>query len=345
MISISGLAFLSGNAILFFNLLDLLQSLSYITYMQYSFPPHLIQYLNTFTKVSLKPILDYFRIDEILSYLNGGSLPFQSKKSNQNQSNPLNQFYLLNAKSCYFSIFASLITQLISRLLTSQKIEKLHNILFQKFQKSLRYLRIDKLFSQKLQKFCCKFKNEYFSFGIFKVYFAILHQLLFSTLLQFPDYSFNSPLKAFNSINAIIGLVIIVYISLQLLSITSANKKDRQKWLYFYQDSKSEFWAANYRSFQIYRIMFYIVTIVVALDYPQVQSILLSMFSIFYLSYLLKYKPLQSMYEYAKLISREFFFIIITGSFLIYSFEFDQNQLLLYGWIHIALFLSCQFLT
>ncbi|CAD8151634.1 unnamed protein product [Paramecium pentaurelia] len=51
MISISGLAFLTGNAIMFFNLIDLLQSLSYIRYMQYDFPPHLIQFLNTYSKI------------------------------------------------------------------------------------------------------------------------------------------------------------------------------------------------------------------------------------------------------------------------------------------------------
>ncbi|CAD8128680.1 unnamed protein product [Paramecium sonneborni] len=341
MISISGLSLLAGNTIMLFNLLDLLQSLSYIRFMQYSFPPHLIQFLDAFTKISLKPILDYFRIDEILSSLNGGSLPFQSKKSSNkysNQLNQLNQFYLLNAKSCYFSIIVSLITYIICNLITSHKFEILHKNLFQRYQNNYRYLLVDGFFTKNLQKFCNKFKQQYFSFGIFKVYIAILHQLLFSAFLQFPDYSFNSPLMVVNSINAIIGLMVIIYIGLQLLSITSSKIKDKNKWLYFYQDQKLQFWAANFRPFQIYRIMFYIFTIVVALNYPQVQSILLSMSSFFYLSYILKFKPIQSNYEYAKLMSREFFFILITGSFLIYSFEFDENQLLLYGWIHITLF-------
>ncbi|CAD8214695.1 unnamed protein product [Paramecium octaurelia] len=56
-----------------------IRSILAFAYMQYSFPPNLIYFLNTFTK-RLQTILDYFRIDEILGYLDGGSLPYQSKK-------------------------------------------------------------------------------------------------------------------------------------------------------------------------------------------------------------------------------------------------------------------------
>ncbi|CAD8095623.1 unnamed protein product [Paramecium sonneborni] len=339
MIAISGLTLLTGNTILFFNLLELLQSLSYIKFMQYLFPPNLVQFLNTYTKISLKPILDYFHIEDILKSLNGGSLPFYSKKKlDQNQTNPLNQFYLLNAQSCYFSIFCSLITFFICVLLTSQKVTYLLKRQFRKFQNNLIYLRCEAFIFRKVQNFCLKFKNEYYSFGIIKVYQAILHQFLFSVLLQFPEYHFNSPLMIFNSINAIIGLVIVSYIGLQLLSITSLKIKDQKKWKYFYQDSKAQFWAANYKSFQIYKTMFYIFIIVEAFEYPQIQSILLSMSSLFNLGYILKFRPLKSKYEYSKIISREFLFALITGSFLIYSFSFNQNQHLFFGWIHISFF-------
>ncbi|CAD8072797.1 unnamed protein product [Paramecium sonneborni] len=339
MAAISGLALLTGNAIMFFNLLDLLQQLSYIKFMQYSFPPHLIQFLNTYTKVSLKPIMDRFKIEELLISLNGGSLPFQSTgKSTDIKTNPLNQFYLFNVQGCYFSILCSLLTYFISKLLSSNKALSFQKCLFKKFQNKLTYLRCDQFFSKKVQKFCKKFKNEYFSFGIFKVYLTILHQFLFSVLLQYPDYSFDSPLMILNSVNAIIGLMLISYISLQLLSITSSNIKDKQKWKYFYQDSVPQFWAVNYKSFQIYKIMIYIFVIVKAINYPEVQSIILSMSSIFYLGYLLKFKPIQSKYEYIKLIFREILFALTTGSFLIYSFDIQQNYQLLLGWIHICFF-------
>ncbi|CAD8093432.1 unnamed protein product [Paramecium sonneborni] len=339
MIGISGLSLLTGNAIMFFNLLDLLQSLSYIKYMQYSFPPHLMQFLNTYTKVSLQPILERFQIEELFRSLNGGSLPFKStSQSTQIQANPLNQFYLLNAQGCYFSILCSLAAYFISILLSSKKVLLFQRILYDKFKSNYTYLRFNTFYYTTIQKFCMKFRNEYFSFGIFKVYLAILHQLFFSVLLQFPDYSFNSPLMILNSVNAIIGLILISYFSLQLLSITQSKIKDKKKWKYFYQDSLPHFWAVNYKSFQIYKIMIYIFLIVEAINYPEIQSILLSMSSVFYLGYLFKFKPLQSQYEYIKLILREILFALITGSFLIYSFDIEQNYLILIGWIHICCF-------
>ncbi|CAD8058063.1 unnamed protein product [Paramecium primaurelia] len=70
-VSISAFLFLTGNYIVFFNLLDLLQSISYIRYMQYKFPPHLSQFLETYTKISLQPILDKLRVDELIIKLNG----------------------------------------------------------------------------------------------------------------------------------------------------------------------------------------------------------------------------------------------------------------------------------
>ncbi|CAD8126116.1 unnamed protein product [Paramecium sonneborni] len=115
MIGISGLSLQTGNAIMLFNLLDLLQSLSYIKSMQYSFPPHFLQFLNTYTKVSLQPILELFQIEELFRSLNGKSLTFKSiSQSIQIQANPLNQFYLLDAQDRYFSILCSLTAYFIS---------------------------------------------------------------------------------------------------------------------------------------------------------------------------------------------------------------------------------------
>ncbi|CAD8134923.1 unnamed protein product [Paramecium pentaurelia] len=101
MASVSGLALLTGNAIMFFNLLDLLQSLSYIKYMQYQFPPHVTEFLNTYTKVSLQPIMNYFQVDQLLAKLNGGTLPYQISNKSQKKTpvNSLNQIYLINAKN------------------------------------------------------------------------------------------------------------------------------------------------------------------------------------------------------------------------------------------------------
>ncbi|CAD8192930.1 unnamed protein product [Paramecium pentaurelia] len=123
--SIAGILLLTGNYIVFFNLLDLLQSLSYIKYMQYKFPPHLSQFLETYTKISLQPILDIFKVNEIIAKLNGGTLPSQGQKSKQPQyTNAMNQFYLINAKGCFFSYLASLLTYFMCCLISSIQVSQ-----------------------------------------------------------------------------------------------------------------------------------------------------------------------------------------------------------------------------
>ncbi|CAD8155329.1 unnamed protein product [Paramecium pentaurelia] len=334
MISISGLVLLTGNTIMFLNLLDLLQSLSYLRYMQYQFPQHLKQFLDTYTKISLQPILDFLQIDLILQKLNGGTLPFK-KKEVQIQ---LNTYFLMNSKSCYFSILLSLFSYCVFCLITSSKMLYWLQCLEQRFWENSKYLRFQSFIQQKIIRKCLRLKIKYLSFGIFQMYYSILHQLIFSALLQFPNYTFDSAFNIFNSINAIIALLFILFSTIKLFSITTNNIKDVRKWKYFFNEKINGFWTKNYKSFQICRVIFYIFNIVAFIDYPELQSILLSMSSAIYLIYLIQNNPLRSQYDFIKLIFKETFLLIITGSFLIYSFNLSNELLLLCGWIHIALF-------
>ncbi|CAD8101520.1 unnamed protein product [Paramecium sonneborni] len=339
MASISSLALITGNTIIFFNLLDLLQSLSYLKFMLYQFPPHLRNFLNTYTKVSLQPIFDYIGVDSYLIKLQGMSTSNQVNQiRNQDPQNILNQNYIFNAKGCYFSVIASILTYIIYCILISQRVERLIIKLSNKYQNNLKMIQIIRLFQKKVQKKCLISKIEYLSVGVFRVYYAILHQFMFSVSLQFPNYKFDTSFEIFNSVNAICGLLFIVIANIQLLSITSSKIKNESKWKYFYQESKTHFWALQLKSFQIYRILFYILIIVKLIDYPEAQSILLSIQSFLFLTYLIKFKPQKCVFEMVKLICREFLLIIIIGSFLIYSFEFSQESLILIGWIHIGLF-------
>ncbi|CAD8214038.1 unnamed protein product [Paramecium pentaurelia] len=105
MISISALLFLIGNPEMFFNLLNLLQSFSYIQYVQYQFSPHLSQFLETYSKISLKLALDYLKADQFLAQLNSGIYPQSNNTTLQtNQINQISQIFLVDAKSCYITV-------------------------------------------------------------------------------------------------------------------------------------------------------------------------------------------------------------------------------------------------
>ncbi|CAD8131349.1 unnamed protein product [Paramecium sonneborni] len=141
-----------------------------------------------------------------------------------------------------------------------------------------------------------------------------------------------------NIIIALASLLFLIKIFLRLLTITTSTIKDKQKWKYFFQDSKTQFWSGNFKPFQIYRTVYYITIIVELIQYPEAQSILLSMQSLFYLIYLIYFRPLISNFYLAKLLCREVVFLIITGSFLVQSQEFNEDKFLVYGWLHIGLF-------
>ncbi|CAD8106491.1 unnamed protein product [Paramecium sonneborni] len=341
MISISGLVVLTGNTILFFNLLELLQSLSYIRYMKCQFPPHLSQFLNTFTRISLSPIFDYFQVDQQLSRLNGGKLPFQSKQLNRNsEQDSLNCFFFINAKSCYFSILTSVATYILCCTISSQYIYRFFGNKLSKYFNHFKSLKIIRIFQKYIFVNCLKFKLLFFREVIFQTYFTIVHQLTFSALLQFPNYQFSSLFDIFNSVNAILALILIIQISFKSIAITSSLIKNKNKWRYFFNGIQGSFWGINFKSLQILRIQFYIAIIVWFMNYPEVQSILLSMLSFYSLIFIIKFKPLKSRYDFSKLIFKELFLMLITGSFLAYSIELDDDLFLLFGWIHIYSFVT-----
>ncbi|CAK61926.1 unnamed protein product (macronuclear) [Paramecium tetraurelia] len=339
MVSIAGLAMVTGNVLMLLNLLELLQSLSYIRYMQYQFPPNLREFLETYTKVSMQPILDYFQVDKLIAQLNGGFLPYKRKDSSKQSSNfELNQIYIMNAKSCYFSLLASSITYVIYSILASEYVNvKLFKI-YSKQMEKMNYLKYIKIFQSKIQQQCQKMKNNYFSQGIFQLYFTILHQLAFSAFLQFPDYTFETLFESLNSLNAMLGLLLIIFVSFKVLSITSSPIRNMSRWKYFYLGSRCQYWSLHYKSLQILKVKFYIFVIVICMNYPEIQSILLSMQSLCYLIYLFKFRPITSNFDLVKLMIRESFLMAIFCSFLLYSLDSTNDQQLLYGWMHIILF-------
>ncbi|CAD8129151.1 unnamed protein product [Paramecium sonneborni] len=285
-----------------------------------------------------QPILNYFQIDQLLNKLRGSNVNLVNSKLNQDPSTILNQLYIYNAKSCYFSVFASILSYFICCLLVSKLLQKFIFNLNKKYETNKKILKMIHQFQHKIQKKCLILKIEYFSLGIFKVYQAILHQFLFSAILQFPNYTFDSLFEIFNSINAIIGLLFIIIATFPLLSITSSKIKNQRKWKYFYFESNSQFWVLQFKPFQIFRTLFYILIIVKLINFPEAQSILLSTQSFLFMIYLIKFKPLKSVYELSKLICRELLLMIITGTFLCYSFEFSPENNIIIGWVHIGMF-------
>ncbi|CAD8208731.1 unnamed protein product [Paramecium pentaurelia] len=340
-IAISGFALLTGTPAMLFNLIDLLQQLSYIRFMQYKFPSHLRQFLESYTKISLKPIFDYFQFDQFLTNLNDGQLPLKPRKTiSSNQADPLNSFYIINAKSCYFSLFASFFSYLLCLTISKTSAIKYFNKIIK--NKGMKLKNLTKAFQlyHNLQVACIKFRNKYFYSGLFQVYYTIMHQFLFSAFLQFPYYNFTSSLEIFNSVNAILALGFILFIKFQQFKITTGTIKNINDWNFFFDGINKRFWCQIFKPIQMLKITSYIFAIVFLMDYPEAQSFILSAQSSFYVVYLIIFKPIDVGFEYIKLISREVLFISTICSFYVYSYELDDDLMLQLGWMHISLFTS-----
>ncbi|CAD8130493.1 unnamed protein product [Paramecium sonneborni] len=236
---------------------------------------------------SIRPVLRHFQIEELFKSLNDGSLLFKStRQSTQIQANPFNQFYLLNAQGYNFFILCSLTAYFISILLSSNKVLFFKNFIC-KIQKQL-YIAYNAFYFTKVQKLFMKFRNQYFSFGIFQINYFLLQ---FSTydIKQRECYYWTCVNNIFQFINAFHNII--------------QNKRQTKMeillstFITSFLDCKLQV-ILNIQNYDLY------ISNLEAINYPEIQQILLSMSSVFYLGYLLNLN-LQSINEFTKLILRE----------------------------------------
>lgn len=71
------LSLITGSMDIFWNLLDQLQLLSYIKYVNIDFPLNLDTFFELFKIVSVSPLLDLLGFNDFIRLLNGGEIPYQ----------------------------------------------------------------------------------------------------------------------------------------------------------------------------------------------------------------------------------------------------------------------------
>ncbi|CAD8117226.1 unnamed protein product [Paramecium primaurelia] len=153
MVIISSLALLS----------DLLQFASYMKYMQYQFPPHLIEFLNTQTKVSLQPVMNYFRQ---INYLQNQMVVLLQIKSLKNRIKNLRKCFkwVLFGQCQKLLFFCHCIINnlftLFSQCLKVFKISFLRFLIIKRIM--LNTLNLQIFQKKKFRKKCLTLKIEYF---------------------------------------------------------------------------------------------------------------------------------------------------------------------------------------
>ncbi|CAD8156887.1 unnamed protein product [Paramecium octaurelia] len=294
MVGVASLALVTGNAIVFFILLDLLQSE--------------IFFCNTYTMNSLQPILNYLKVDQLLKELNGKQLIARLRDHFQRaiQCKKL----LFYCPCLYFNLF--------TLLLQFKYFRKFYIKMAQKYPVITKVMKFILRFKKYVQK---KFKNQklIFSLGIFQDYQAILLQLTFSVLLQYPNYRLILYLK-FSTLSILYRFRVHFNIKLSIIFNYHNKYKNYKILRYFYSESKTEFLKGQFKSLQIFILYFQYYRI------NQLSSIIInptSMQSFFFLMYLIRIKPLKSLFEPTKLVGL-FYFIALNSVKNFYSNWLDS---------------------
>ncbi|CAD8084492.1 unnamed protein product [Paramecium primaurelia] len=341
-IASSTLSVLTGNFDLFFNMLALLQQLSYVRYLAVPYPSHLEQYLKIFKIISFQPLFDKLQIDYYFQKLNFGKTPFiQSNNPKKEDPEFNNAFFLVNAKSFYLTMFTSFVIYAISKI-----IRKLSCSIYKYLQqfKNFKKLKIIYMIFNNIKKFSEKTANYFIYSGMIKVFISTQYQLMYSAYSQCPEYHFNMEFEnifvTFNSFNALFAISIphlFLFYSIVVLQkqykITTKNR-----FSIFYENVKQTYWSRFFIPFSMVKVAVYMGIVCFLYNSPIIQVISLTILSNVYFYYLLVVQPCTQKLELIKLIIREITFLIIVSSLFPYTLAVDDKIISLLGWIHIGFF-------
>ncbi|CAD8134052.1 unnamed protein product [Paramecium pentaurelia] len=338
----SSLSVLMGNLDLFFNMLTLLQQLSYVRYLSVPFPSHLDQYLKVFKVVSFQPLYDQLKIDYLFQKLNFGKPPFIKSKNNQKQDTEfINSFFLINAKSFYLTMFLSIFFYLLARI-----INKLNQYIFSiilRVHKFKQLKVLNKIFKS-VRQFTLKSSNYFIYSGLIKVFISSEYQLMYSAYSQFPEYKFNFEMEnlfeTFNSFNALICMIIPhIFLFKSVIVLQKQYKSESgNKYSIFYENFKPDYWSRFFIPFSMIKVSIYMAIICFLYNSAIIQSISLIILCYFYCYYLIAIQPLCQKIEQLRLLIREITFLSIISSIFPYCLDFNDDVINILGWIHIGLF-------
>ncbi|CAD8098543.1 unnamed protein product [Paramecium sonneborni] len=338
----STLSVLTGNFDLFFNMLALLQQLSYVRYLAVPFPTHLQEYLKVFKIISFQPLYDKLQIDYYFSKLNFGKTPFiQSHHSNQEDPEFNNAFFLVNAKSFYITMFTS-----FTLYVTSKMIRSLSILIYTKLQTFINYKKLKIFYKgfQFVKQFSEKTTKYFFYSGIIKVFISTQYQLMYSAYSQFPEYQFNMQFEdmfvTFNSFNALFAIILPHLFLFQSIVVLQKQYKQttQNQFSIFYENVKQTYWARFFIPFSMIKVAIYMAIICFLTNSPIIQIISLIIQSNLYFYYLLVVRPCIQKLELIKNLGREIAILLFFSSLFPYELTLNEEIITLLGWIHIGLF-------
>ncbi|CAD8049420.1 unnamed protein product [Paramecium sonneborni] len=341
-LSLAVVSFLSGNLEILFNLIDVLQQLSYIRYININFPYHLDLYFDVFSFVTIQPLLDSVKINTFFEDYFNIETPeiFAFGKFNMFG---INAYFGLNFQSflvCLILGFGNyLIAIIITYILKKPKIgwgDTPNKI------KRYFYLITMKIYSLLFSTSFSYMKYFFFS-GLIRIVLSNYYDLTFSALLQVINFKTETALLKYSSLLACATLILNA--SIILIFYASLSKKNVfQKNLFVLVDGLNigrNQWNKQFNTVNLFKKLCFIYSLILLQGNPFFQTLLISFISASFAIYVLLLQPFQHQFENYKIIVTEFCLSFNTLSFIIYCIPeiLSNNQIFnMLGWLNIILF-------
>ncbi|CAD8082958.1 unnamed protein product [Paramecium sonneborni] len=335
---LSSLCLLTGSSDIFWNLMDQLQYLSYIKYINIQFPNNLNIYFDVFKLITISPLMSTLGIDEIFNSLDGDAT-YYIPTSYKFHKDEINAYFFTNFQSflfCFLSAYGGYLVTKYAHLLLYRMgpyyISKVN-------------LTIGKLIYSTRRSLKKKSKEFYYN-GILRIMMSNSYDVCFAMTIQLSYFQSQDSVLIFNSYLSVGAFISYISISIYTFSVmqsfsTTTTLKPKKQFEALFEgilESKS-IWVTQYNGVLLIKKLVFISLIVFMQEEGQIQTLCIAINQTVFLCYLISNKPLTNSYEYMKTIITETMIIFNTVTFLIYAYRVElsltlENSINL-GWIHI----------
>ncbi|CAD8186927.1 unnamed protein product [Paramecium octaurelia] len=337
---VSGIAFCCGNLEILWNLLDMLQQLSYMKFHNLQFPENLQIYFEIFTIGDFTPIVNFFQIDTYLEELFDFQIPTIPAKW-KFESYKLNCYFLKNLQTFVVILIIGFAYYIFSyffyKFLIIIKYYNWPAIFYNHYDKFFRISR--SIFS--LQKLARR-QYQYFIYsGLIRIFTSNFYELTFASILQIANYNTDDNLNATISLLALIVLQINLFLIILFFSYLSKKDEVPKVLKVLVEGINNNFKQVSKQYFTILLIKktLFIVNLVLLQDLQGAQCLITGCLSGTFALYIQIYKPFKNNYENKKILNTELLIMLNVQLFSVYDIiKFNQDKSLaeILGWINIG---------
>ncbi|CAD8085139.1 unnamed protein product [Paramecium primaurelia] len=340
-ISLSSLCLMTGSSELFWNLMDQLQYLSYIKYINIRFPPNLNIYFDVFKMITINPLIQAFGIDKLLNLIQQGE-----NKEISNNDKFFNDDISVNFLDNFNSFLFCSISAYTSYLFVKYSHIYLYRINPQTIKKM--NLTVAKIYIFMRKKFMQQSKQFYYNV-VLRIFMSSAYDIAFAMTIQLAYFQSNNLSQLITSYASLIvfssylGISIYIFNLLQKFSNSNTLKIKQQYEALFEGTQNTQYvWIVQYNSILLLKKFIFICIIVFMQTEGKLQTMIIASNQTLFLLYFISNKPLKNIYEYYKMIITESIIIFNTISFFFYDYLKDiglhQNFSITLGWVHIFTF-------